>query len=195
MKSFYNLLMSQFIVIGLVTLSVPKSAKALELGELKIGGNSCLAQTGEQKLGETKEGHFIIPMGMYLKKDEGNSLSRGSCNFSLAVKVDNSKRVLVKSSRILTSLRGKDEIKKLRVDLEVFKAGTIGTKQVAEAQSAASAKVRQESYLVHDDIYTSNCGESFILRGNLSGIIMGSGVGRIFTKNLIVDVVEEECQP
>ncbi|WP_374077183.1 hypothetical protein [Bdellovibrio bacteriovorus] len=168
-------------------------AKALNLGTVEIAGTSCETPVGAHELAEVSEGRFVIPTGLYLKKEEDKRVARGSCTFALNLKAAAGKKIVVSNSHQLASLRAYPSQTKARMDLEIFKAGSQGVKQILEVEAIDQASKVNKSLGQQEVLIETECGGSAILRGNLAATLMGEGKARAFARNLYVDIAEVDC--
>lgn len=168
-------------------------AKALSLGAIEIAGNACENPVGTHELAEVSEGRFVIPTGLYLKKDEDKRVARGSCTFALALKASAGKKIVVSNSHQLVSLRAYPAQTKARMDLEIFKAGNQGVRQTLEVEAIDQSAKVNKSLGQQESLVETACGGSAILRGNLAATLMGEGKARAFARNLYLDIVEVDC--
>lgn len=168
-------------------------AKALNLGAVEIAGTSCETPVGAHGLAEVSEGRFVIPTGLYLKKEEDKRVARGSCTFALNLKAAAGKKIVVSNSHQLASLRAYPSQTKARMDLEIFKAGSQGVKQILEVEAIDQPSRVNKSLGQQEVLIETECGGSAILRGNLAATLMGEGKARAFARNLYVDIAEVDC--
>jgi|GEM_PF-1814675 len=187
---------------GVPTSSLSKSsgsdlseANPVEHGLLDLRGSICELETGSHELAAVQgsQHRFVIPLGVYLSKKEAVTLARGACAFALPIKARPGMKVVVANSSQLISLRAYPS-SKVKMDLELFKAGSVGEKQVRTIESAEKA-VRSAEFLRHPEVLVeSECGKEMILRGQLTATLLGSGAGRVFTRNLELDMIEVPCE-
>lgn len=169
-------------------------AKAVDFGSVEIAGNACQSAVGTHELVELSEGHFLIPTGLYLKKEEDKRVARGICTFALNIQAANGKKIVVSNSRQRVSLRAYPAQTKARIDLEVFKTGSQGEKQSLEVEAIDQTSKVNKSIGQQDVILETECGESAILRGNLAATLIGAGKARAYARNLHVDIHEIDCE-
>lgn len=181
------------IYTGVMVLIFSVSALGLDIGDVETSGNICLNPLGSSKLrnGPTSDS-FIIPLGAYLKKGEDKNLLRGSCTFALPIKGAPGKRIVVKEGQQFYSVRAFPELQKAKLDVELFKAGSQGQRQAIEVLGANTIQ-KSNGHMISDVILTTACDEDIILRGNLSAFAVGNGKGQIFTKDLHLKIIEEDC--
>ncbi|WP_413943872.1 hypothetical protein [Bdellovibrio sp. HCB-162] len=168
-------------------------AKALNLGTVEIAGNACENQVGTHDVTEVSEGRFVIPTGLYLKKEEDKRVARGTCTFALPLKASAGKKIVVSDSHQLASLRAYPAQTKARIDLEIFKAGSQGVKQTLEVEAIDQASKVNKSLGQQETVVETECGGSAILRGNLAATLMGEGKARAFARNLYLNIAEVDC--
>lgn len=179
------------LIISLVLVAL--YSNAMEVGEVQIAGNICQQAVGAHSVEKgIDEGTYIIPLGVYLKKDNSASLARGSCTFAMSVTADAHKRIRVQQAQQFFSLKSFENVNKVKIDLEVFRAGERGLVMSAELPTA-NQKEKRHGYLSQEDVLVSECGAGLTLRGNLSALSMGSGKSRVFAKDLKLKIVEEDC--
>lgn len=169
-------------------------AKAINFGSVEIAGNACQSAVGTHELVEVSEGHFLIPTGLYLRKEEDKRVARGICTFALNIQTAVGKKIVVSNSRQRVSLRAYPSQTKARIDLEIFKTGSQGETQSLEAEAIDQTSKVNNSIGQEDVILETGCGESAILRGNLAATLIGAGKARAYARNLHVDIHEIDCQ-
>ncbi|WP_347356953.1 hypothetical protein [Bdellovibrio sp.] len=175
-------------------LLISYQSKAAQVGFVETAGNACESTPGRYDLQSAGEGRVVIPSGLYVKKEESSRIARGTCTFALTLQAERGKKIIVKDSRQLLSLRAYPLNTKVRAELEIFKAGAQGAKQSLEVQSTEAAEKLTQYLGQQDVIVETACGGSEILRGNLSATIMGEGKARAFAKNLTLEIEEVSCQ-
>lgn len=182
-----------FSVATSTSLSVAM-AQALQFGELKIAGNACDAETGVQELVkvEDSEIRYLIPLSLYLRKDQGKSLARANCTFSLPVKAAAGMKVIAANSAQLISLRAAAN-SNLKVELELFKSGSSNEKVNMELVTEDHSDVAADILRKPDLIAQSECGGQMILRGNLSTVMRGQGSSRVYARDLELDILAVPC--
>ncbi|KHD89014.1 MAG: hypothetical protein OM95_06040 [Bdellovibrio sp. ArHS] len=168
-------------------------AQAQALETVEIAGNACEAAVGTHEIREIASGRFVIPTSLYIRKDEDKRVARGTCTFALSLKASSGKKIVVANSHQTTSLRAYPANTKVRVDLEIFKAGEQSVKQVLEVQALEQTAKLEKALGQQGAILETSCGGSAILRGNLAGTVMGEGRGRIFSRDLILNIEEVDC--
>lgn len=186
--------MSKSILILATSFLFVVQAKAANLGAVEIAGNACEAGVGTHELNEISVGRYMIPTGLYVKKEEDKRVARGSCTFAMTLQASPGNKIVVSNSHQLAVLRTYPAKTRARVDLEIFKAGGQGAKQTLEIQSEDLASKATKSLGQEDVLLETECGGSAILRGNLAATLMGEGKARAFTRNLFVDIAEVPCQ-
>lgn len=185
--NFRSLLLAAGLVCSAMT------AYSMEMGEVSIAGNICQNPVGTHKVVSGADpDSFVIPLGVYLKKDNTAGLARGACTFAVPLKAEANKRIVVRAARQFYSLRTYQDVSKAKIDVELFKAGSRGPLLSAEIPGSEGLS-KTHGFLVADDVIVSGCGESLNLRGNLSAMIVGTGKARVFAKDLQLHIVEEIC--
>lgn len=168
------------------------TASASELGFVDTAGNACEWTPGRYSLTEGF-GRVRIPNGLYVKKEETSKIARGNCTFALTLKAAAGKKIVVRDSQQLISLRAYPQQTRVKTELEIFKAGHQGAKQTLEIVAAEKAEKTTQYVGQNDVLLETACGGSEILRGNLSATIIGEGKGRAFAKNVTLDIQEVDC--
>lgn len=186
--------MGKGVIVLAAAVLLTTQAKALTLGTIETAGNACEVPVGSHELAQTQAGRYIIPTGLYVKKDEDKRAARGSCTFALSLEASPGKKIIVSDSHQLADLRAYPTQTKARVDLEIFKAGSQGAKQTVEIEAVEQKAKANQILGQRDVILETECGGSAILRGNLAATIMGAGKARVFTRNLYINISEVECQ-
>lgn len=186
--------MGKGVMILAAAVLLVTQAQALELGAVETAGNACETPVGIHELTAVAPGRFVIPTGLYVKKEEDKRVARGSCTFAMTLKASPGKKVVVSNSHQLASVRAYPTQTKARVDLEIFKAGSQGVKQTIEVEALEQTAKINKSLGQEEALLETDCGGSAILRGNLAATIMGAGKARVFTRDLYLDIVEVECQ-
>lgn len=182
------------IVLAAAAVLLTTQAQALTLGSIDTAGNACEVLVGSHEVAQTLSGRYIIPTGLYVKKDEDKRIARGSCTFALNLEASPGKKIIVSDSHQLADLRAYPAQTKARVDLEIFKAGSQGAKQTVEIEAVEQNAKANQILGQRDVILETECGGSAILRGNLAATIIGAGKARVFTRNLYLNISEVECQ-
>ncbi|MGE9746289.1 hypothetical protein [Bdellovibrio bacteriovorus] len=181
----HTLLAASFTFVSL-------AASAAAAGFVETAGNACEWTPGRYELSET-EGRVRIPNGLYVKKEETSKIARGSCTFALTLKAPAGKKIVVRDSQQLISLRAYPQQTRVKAEVEIFKAGSQGAKQTLEIVAAEIAEKTTQYVGQKDVLLETACGGSDILRGNLSATIIGEGKGRAFAKNVTLDIQEVDC--
>lgn len=169
-------------------------SQASSLGSIETAGNSCEQAVGTHELTEVSPGRFVIPTGLYVKKEEDKKVARGICTFALTLQASAGKKIVVSNSHQLATLRAYPTQTKARIDLEIFKAGSQGVKQTLEAQAQDQVAKATQILGQQETLLETECGGSAILRGNLAATLMGDGKARAFTRSLLLDISEVDCQ-
>jgi len=185
--------MGKSILILATSFLCVVQARALSLGDIEIAGSACEAAVGTHELSEVSKGRYVIPVGLYLKKDENNSIARGSCVFALNLKAAVGKKILVSNSYQLASLRASPSQTTARMDLEIFKSGSQGVKQTLKAEAIDRVAKVNKSLGQQKSLVETDCGGSAILRGNLTATLMGKGKASAFARDLYVNIAEVDC--
>lgn len=163
------------------------------LGVVETAGNACELTPGRYEV-QTHQDRTFLPTGLYVKKDENTKIARGSCTFALTLQASAGKKIVVRDSRQLLSLRAYPNQTQVRAELELFKAGSQGVKQTLQIQSSELAE-KATQYLGQSEVLIETaCGGAEILRGNLSATIIGAGKARAFARDLSLQIQEVSCQ-
>lgn len=184
-----------FSVATSTSLTMALAESDLQFGDLQIAGHACDAESGIQPLQkvEGSEIRYKLPTSIYLRKDSSKSLLRGSCTFALPVTAAPGMKVIAANAEQLVSLRAEAK-SNIKVELELFKSGSIGEKLVKELltqeKSGASAEILRHVDLIAE----SECGGEIILRGNLSATLLGSGSSRAYARHLEMDILAVPCE-
>ncbi|WII72194.1 hypothetical protein QJS83_17160 [Bdellovibrio sp. 22V] len=187
--------MQKSFLVMTTSLLIAFQAQALEIGSVEIAGNACEAPVGTHELVEKgTTGRFEIPTGLYVKKDEDKKVARGVCTFALNLQASSGKKILVTDSYQTASLRAYPTQTKARAELEIFAAGDQGDKQVLEVEAVDQSAKLSKSLGQQGVLVETACGGAALLRGNLAATLIGSGKGRVFTKNLHIGITEVDCQ-
>lgn len=186
--------MRKSIIVLTTSFLFVAQAKAIHLGKVETAGNACDTVVGTHDLIEVSEGHYMIPSGLYVKKDEDKRVVRGVCSFALTLQASAGKKIIVSNARQRVSLRAYPSQTKARMDLEIFEAGSRGETQTLEAQAVDRVAKVNDSIGQQDAVIETGCGASTILRGHLSGTLIGAGKAIAYARNLHVDIHEVECQ-
>lgn len=185
--------MSRSVLVLATSVLFVLQAKAAELGAVEIAGNACEVAVGTHELLAVNDHRFVIPTGLYLKKDEDKSIARGQCTFALTLQASPGKKIIVSNSHQLVSLRAYPSGTKVQMNLEIFKAGSRGSVLTAIAQAADQVAKTNQSLESSDSLVETECGGSAILRGNLSATALGAGKARAFARPLYLDITEVTC--
>lgn len=159
---------------------------------VETAGTACEKTPGRYEL-ETSEGRLRIPIGLYVKKDEASRVARGACSFAMTLQASAGKKIVVSDSYQLVSLRAYPNQTRVRAELEIFKAGSQGEKQILEVQATSEAGRLTQALEKSGALLETACGGSEILRGNVAATLIGAGKARAFAKPLYLDVHEVEC--
>lgn len=186
--------MGTSIIILATSFLFVVQAKAISLDAVEIAGNACQETVGTHELIEVTEGHYMIPIGLYIKKDEDKRVARGICTFALNMQASAGKRIVVSNTRQRISLRAYPAQTKARIDLEIFKAGSQGEKQSLEVEALDQVEKTTQSIGQLETVLETECGGSATLRGNLGATLIGSGKARAYARNLHVNIHEVDCQ-
>lgn len=170
------------------------SAQAASGITAELAGNACEEVVGSHEVQEISTGRFMIPSSLYLKKDEDKRLARGTCTFAVSLRASAGKKIVVSNVSQLASLRAYPSGVTARVDLEIFKAGAQGNRQSLEVRSEDKVERLTKTIGERGVVVETECEGSAILRGNLSAMLMGAGKARAFTRNLLLDIEEVDCQ-
>ena len=164
----------------------------LTLGELQLSGTACVTSgAGSQSL-EIVDDKLEIPISLMAKKANGSGILRGTCAFSLPLQMAPGRRLVVSETSIpglLNLAKGSSS----RVSAEIFKVGDHG--QVLTDMSSATAKKIKKSIELTQagQVLLVDCGESTILRGNLSALIQGTGRATVSLGALELGAKVEVC--
>jgi len=186
--------MRNFVLFLALGTLLGVKAQALQLNAVETAGNACETAVGSHDLKEVSQGRFVIPTGLYVKKDEDKRVARGTCTFALNLEAAPGKKIVVSNSHQLISLRAYPSQTKARVDLEIFKAGSQGLKQSQEVMAVDQAAKTTQVLAQNETLIETSCGGAVILRGNLAATLMGEGKARAFARDLYLDIVETDCQ-
>ncbi|UOF00088.1 hypothetical protein [Bdellovibrio reynosensis] len=184
--------MGKSVMILAASVLFVLQAEAAQLGYVEIAGSACQASVGTHELTEVGQNRYLIPNSIYVKKEEDKKVARGACTFAVTLQAAAGKKIIVANSHQLTSLRAYPSQTKARVDLELFKAGEQGERQVVETESTDRTS-RISKSLQQAAILETECGGSAILRGNLAATLIGTGKARAYTRSLYLDIVEVDC--
>ncbi|KYG69256.1 hypothetical protein AZI87_08610 [Bdellovibrio bacteriovorus] len=185
--------MGKGVILAAATSLCVMQAQALTLDSAEIAGNACEAAVGTHEIREIAAHRFLVPTGLYIRKDEDKRVARGTCTFALNLKASAGKKIVVSDSHQTTSLRAYPTNTRARVDLEIFKAGEQSVKQTLEVEALEQTSKLEKSLGQQGAVVETSCGGSAILRGNLAGTVMGEGRGRVFTRDLILSIEEVDC--
>lgn len=163
------------------------------LNTIEIAGSACDGAVGTRELLQVSPMRYQIPNGIYLKKDEDKRVARGVCTFALNLQASTQTKIVVSNSHQLVSVRTYPAQTKARVELEIFKAGTQGDKQILEIASVDKAEKLSQVMSNQSLELQTECGGSMILRGNLAATLTGEGKARAFTRPLYLDISEVPC--
>lgn len=186
--------MSKSIIMLATSFLFVVQAKAIDLKAVDIAGNACNAAVGTHELIKVSEDRYLIPSGLYVRKDEDKRVARGVCTFALNIQAAAGKKIVVSNTRQLISLRAYPIQTKARIDLEIFKVGSRGEPQSLEVEAVDQFAKVSHSIGQQDVVVETECGGSTILRGNLAATLIGAGRARAYTRNLYLEIREIDCQ-
>ncbi len=181
------------IVIGLVALTAVAAKAQVQLGAIVLGGTACqLAGVGPIEA-IIEEGKLSIPAAIMAKKTSAQTLTRGSCSFTLPVQVDAGYRLVLSDSSTL-GLVNLSKGSRARVSVELFKAGERGQQLVLE-ETAIEQKIRRNFELNQSGtVIALGCGESTNIRGNASIMLQGSGRATASLQLIEMNAHVEACE-
>lgn len=172
--------------------SAENSQAVVEWGELSLSGSAC-TQSANGAIREVQAGIYDVPVTLALNKALDKSLGRGTCMLALPVQVAAGYRLVLSdlSARASLNLRKGN---RSRLDLEVFKAGLAG--KVLTAQNDASKRRLLGSFGLSQvgDVVALDCGESGLLRANVSAVLQGSPRALISLDRVRIKARVEKCQ-
>jgi hypothetical protein len=173
----------------LLTISV----QAITLGTLQIAGAGCTNKTSDLKLISEADSLYSIPLNLYVKKEETQSLERKACTASLLVTLATDEKLVIEdvSQKVNTRVHPKGVAK---TQLEVFLTGQKG--EILKAESAPTdAYLSSRHHLSQDGQVTeSACGGEVIVRANASGIATGEAKVRIYHEDLRLKLKVVKCE-
>jgi hypothetical protein len=171
------------MVFGLMALTV--NASALEIGQLQLAGNGCVAPTGAHDVGriDGASDRYSIPIMLKEEKLSEASLARVSCVMALPISLAANEKLQILDVSQKVRLRA-GASSSARFDLEVFLVGQEGTKLNAEI-NAQEKTVRSTRTLNEEGVLAeSKCGDSVMVRANSSARLMGTSRVRVQSEAL-----------
>lgn len=177
------------LVFVLVAVHAEAALDNVEIGELQVAGSACV---NAFVAAPEEIDSLALPLSIALKKNADQSLARGTCMFSLPLKVKDGYRLVLSdldAEGVVNLRKGS----KSRVDLEIFKAGSKGQVQTAQ-HDASNEKIREDILLSQSgEVLRFGCGESGILRGNASVLLQGSSRATASLVLIKLKAVVEAC--
>jgi len=186
MKAVFGYLSSVLFVLS------AQAQSGIALGDLVLGGNACrLAGVGPIDV-HVEHGILQIPAASLVKKAAGTTMARGTCNFSLPIRVADGYRLVIRDLEAVGEVnlaRGTTA----KTQLEIFGAGSQG--DIAKRTDGSSLKaVRKTIRLRQDgDLLVSDCGGSLTLRGNSVVLLQGKSRGSAGLHLIELGVEVERC--
>lgn len=164
-------------MIGLAAIQA-EALPLVDVGEAQVRGTACRLQGNELGAITLEEGIMRIPTAIALKKTtEEASLKRGSCQFTIPMKVADGYKLLLTDLRAFGRMNLSRETSN-KLSLEIFQAGQQGTKILAEDQADSESRLRKAYDVgVEGVVLETECGAALNLRGN-ANIILSGGTAR-----------------
>lgn len=163
----------------------------LEWGELLWLGKNC--QNWDETPVIATSYRLHIPLRNWLKRDDGSRTQTGSCQFSLPLKVPAGYRLVIYSlsAQSVTNLAPFTEAT-LRAEILVSADKKLA---LVDQQQALTARVPSLNVLIAEDELVGECGQSWILKGNMeTQIRAGKGLATVKIDQFAIDYELQACE-
>ncbi|MFN3454306.1 MAG: DUF4360 domain-containing protein [Pseudobdellovibrio sp.] len=169
-----------------------QSLSAATIGDLSFAGTGCTNKDNQLKVISESDSRYMIPLNLYVKKEEGASLERQACTVSLPIVLAKNEKLVIQNVSQKVNMRVYPGVT-AKTQLEVFLAGH-STKVITAQTKAIDSFINERHELAQQGtLIESQCGEQVIVRANTSGFALGKEKARIYHENLKLDLKIEKC--
>ena len=159
------------------------------LGALTTAGTAC----GFTRFQPALRGNSInIPGSTFVQLNPSEHFKRGSCQFALPLQVSEGYRLRLRALTAFEALYLSPQSSS-RTQIEIFKSGQRETPFIIQERSQ-NQKLAKQSWVSTAINILSDCGQGFILRGNLASTLQSSAQARIAISNLRLRYAVESCR-
>lgn len=138
----------------------------VSLGKIQVAGNGCLNGTVSTRL-DRSTGHFIVAPENYAAIIEnGASVSRKSCSFSIPFEAPKNRAVRIRLPRISGDI-ALDQGAKATINYEIFFAGLRGNNESLQFGGDQQMLETSFNHITQEEVIFG-CEQSGIIRGNSS---------------------------
>lgn len=167
----------KLLVKSMALLLIASTAHAqsqYKLGVVSFAGTSCQVDDGDSINASIQNGRLRIPLTTTIRKPSGESIERGTCQFSMPVQLPAGYRLVLSDLSVAGDLSLAAGARS-RASAEIFQAGT--QNEILESIDYASQSRLNKSILLRQngEVLVSDCGAQMILRGNASLMLQGEG--------------------